>query len=88
MPENTRTFENDSFDNEKTPGGSETGHVPIELGETFDPLEEPKVEMYFKTTKEAFDYYNAYARRKGFSVRIRRTNKNRADGIQRQVLVC
>lgn len=46
--------------------------------------------MIFDTTKEAYDFYNTYARRVGFSVRILRTNKNRSDKnkIQRQALVC
>ncbi|XP_052203950.1 protein FAR1-RELATED SEQUENCE 5-like [Diospyros lotus] len=51
---------------------------------------DPKIGMTFDTTKEAYDFYNTYARRVGFSVRILRTNKNRSDKnkIQRQALVC
>ncbi|RZC82856.1 hypothetical protein C5167_045642 [Papaver somniferum] len=55
-----------------------------------DELVEPKVGMIFDTAKEAFDYYNEYARKIGFRVRILRTNMNRSkrDKIHRQVLVC
>ncbi|XP_026419234.1 protein FAR1-RELATED SEQUENCE 5-like [Papaver somniferum] len=55
-----------------------------------DELVEPKVGMIFDTAKEALDYYNEYARKIGFRVRILRTNakKGQRDKIHRQVLVC
>ncbi|KAI3853699.1 hypothetical protein MKW98_025216 [Papaver atlanticum] len=55
-----------------------------------DELVEPKVGMIFDTAKEALDYYNEYARKIGFRVRIQRKNakKGQRDKIHRQVLVC
>ncbi|CAH9129164.1 unnamed protein product [Cuscuta epithymum] len=51
---------------------------------------EPEIGMEFESAENAYNFYNSYARRIGFSVRIFRTNKNRVDStlIQRQVLVC
>ncbi|KAL6557214.1 hypothetical protein OROMI_017564 [Orobanche minor] len=51
---------------------------------------DPEIGMDFNTIKEAYDFYNAYARRIGFSIRIQRTNKKKSDNniIQRQALVC
>ncbi|OUZ99541.1 FAR1 DNA binding domain [Macleaya cordata] len=72
-----------SNDNEKTP--------EVDQGfRDLDELVEPKVGMIFDTAKEAFDYYNEYARKIGFRVRILRTNMNRThrNKIHRQVLVC
>lgn len=39
----------------------------------------PKIGMMFDSLKDAFDFYNEYARLVGFSVRIKRTNKHRKD---------
>ncbi|CAH9088451.1 unnamed protein product [Cuscuta epithymum] len=51
---------------------------------------EPEIGMVFDSAENAYTFYNSYARRVGFSVRIFRTNKNKVDSkvIQRQVLVC
>ncbi|KAI3924342.1 hypothetical protein MKW98_032543 [Papaver atlanticum] len=56
----------------------------------YDELIEPEVGMIFDTAEEAFDFYNEYARKIGFRVRIQRTNMNKAqrNRIHRQVLVC
>ncbi|KAI3991373.1 hypothetical protein MKX01_034692 [Papaver californicum] len=74
----------DSNDNENT------AEVVEQRFCDFDELVEPKVGMIFDTAKEAFDYYNEYARKIGFRVRILRTNMNRSqrDEIHLQVLVC
>ncbi|XP_026398732.1 protein FAR1-RELATED SEQUENCE 5-like [Papaver somniferum] len=50
--------------------------------------EDPKIGMIFDTIDEAYEYYNIYARKVGFSVRIQRTNRNRTEKIRRQLLVC
>ncbi|XP_058216125.1 protein FAR1-RELATED SEQUENCE 5-like [Rhododendron vialii] len=50
----------------------------------------PQCGMIFDTADEAYNFYNRYARKIGFSVRKQRTNKSKADQnkILRQVLVC
>ncbi|KAI8534500.1 hypothetical protein RHMOL_Rhmol10G0094900 [Rhododendron molle] len=50
----------------------------------------PQCGMIFDTADEAYNFYNGYARKIGFSVRKQRTNKSKADQtkILRQVLVC
>ncbi|KAI8551231.1 hypothetical protein RHMOL_Rhmol06G0168700 [Rhododendron molle] len=50
----------------------------------------PQCGMIFDTADEAYNFYNGYARKIGFSVRKQRTYKSKADQtkILRQVLVC
>ncbi|KAI3923853.1 hypothetical protein MKW92_007825 [Papaver armeniacum] len=71
---------------EKDENGEEIFSDGIETGME----NEPKVGMIFDTRDKAYEYYNRYARKIGFSVRIQRTNRSRADRskIHRQLLVC
>ncbi|KAI3870848.1 hypothetical protein MKX03_013739 [Papaver bracteatum] len=52
--------------------------------------ENPKIGMIFNKIDEAYEYYNRYARKIGFSVRKQRSNRNRSDRskIHRVLLVC
>ncbi|WVZ77422.1 hypothetical protein U9M48_025287 [Paspalum notatum var. saurae] len=57
-------------------------------GQGVSPSHVPKVGMIFDTEKEAYDFYNNYARCVGFSIR-RSFTKTRADGtIYCKYLVC
>lgn len=48
----------------------------------------PALGMTFDNDKDAYHYYNSYARSIGFSVRIQRTNCNKRGVIRKVVLCC
>lgn len=69
-----------------------TGNVDIlvkKVSETTEYLElEPKVGMVFHSEEEAFNFYNSYAKRKGFSVRKGHLSRRRDNSIRDRHYVC
>ncbi|KAG6537339.1 hypothetical protein ZIOFF_002427 [Zingiber officinale] len=69
-----------------------TGNVDIlvkKVPETTEYLElEPKVGMVFHSEEEAFNFYNSYAKRKGFSVRKGHLSRRRDNSIRDRHYVC
>ena len=72
----------DDFVHDESEINEDQNNVDLSLDDSNQPFacnrhSEPHLDMVFENLEAARAYYNAYARRKGFSIRVNHTRKNK-----------
>ncbi|XP_018433527.1 putative protein FAR1-RELATED SEQUENCE 10 [Raphanus sativus] len=74
--------------NNATKSEIEPSTTPSPSPSSSSPLFTPYVGQIFRTDDEAFEYYTAFARRNGFSIRKARSTESQNLGVYRRDFVC